>query len=79
MSKNYSTSKQIGYQIYYHRKKLGIPISIISKEIGISPQQQSRYERGVNRINIDRLSQYAEYFKIDIKSFFHFFSTKKEN
>ncbi|WP_432652101.1 helix-turn-helix domain-containing protein [Providencia rettgeri] len=52
---------------------------MISKEIGISPQQQSRYERGVNRINIDRLSQYAEYFKIDIKSFFHFFSTKKEN
>ncbi len=79
MSKNYSISKQIGYQIYYHRKKLGIPISIISKEIGISPQQQSRYERGVNRINIDRLSQYAEYFKIDIKSFFHFFSTKKDN
>ncbi|BBU99736.1 helix-turn-helix domain-containing protein [Providencia hangzhouensis] len=70
MSKNYPISKKIGYQIYYHRKKLGMPISLISKEIGISPQQQSRYERGVNRITLDRLFQYATYFEIDIKTFF---------
>ncbi|MEX5926865.1 helix-turn-helix domain-containing protein [Providencia hangzhouensis] len=47
-----------------------MPISLISKEIGISPQQQSRYERGVNRITLDRLFQYATYFEIDIKTFF---------
>ncbi|MGX4743499.1 helix-turn-helix domain-containing protein [Providencia rettgeri] len=38
--------------------------------MNISPQQQSRYERGINRITLDRLFQYATYFEIDIQSFF---------
>ncbi|HCH7936823.1 MULTISPECIES: helix-turn-helix domain-containing protein [Providencia] len=76
---SYPTSHIIGKKIIFYRKMNGISINKISKAIGVSPQQQSRYERGVNRINIDRLSQYAEYFKIDIKSFFHSFSAKKEN
>ncbi|HHE6470647.1 TPA: helix-turn-helix transcriptional regulator [Providencia rettgeri] len=67
---SYSSSYLIGKQILYYRKMNGISINEISKVIGISPQQQSRYERGINRITLDRLFQYATYFEVDIKSFF---------
>ncbi|MEX6038278.1 hypothetical protein [Providencia hangzhouensis] len=38
----------------------------------MSEQQQSRYERGINRINIDRLYHYSKIFEIDIIAFFVF-------
>lgn len=40
--------------------------------MGVSEQQQSRYERGINRINIDRLYHYSKIFEIDIIAFFVF-------
>ncbi|WP_272691619.1 MULTISPECIES: helix-turn-helix domain-containing protein [Providencia] len=67
---SYSTSHLIGKKILFYRKTNGLSINELSEVIGISPQQQSRYERGVNRITLDRLFQYATYFEIDIQSFF---------
>lgn len=66
----YSTSHLIGKKILFYRKTSGLSVNELSEVIGISPQQQSRYERGVNRISLDRLFQYATYFEIDIQTFF---------
>ncbi|MEY0935097.1 helix-turn-helix domain-containing protein [Providencia rettgeri] len=67
---SYSTSHLIGKKILFYRKTNGLSINELLEVIGISPQQQSRYERGINRITLDRLFQYATYFEIDIQSFF---------
>lgn len=67
MSKNYLISKMVDSKIIYYRKMNGITLRELADTIGVSEQQQSRYERGVNRINLDRLGQYADYFEIGIK------------
>ncbi|HGF6561681.1 TPA: helix-turn-helix transcriptional regulator [Providencia alcalifaciens] len=67
MSKDYLISKVVGSKIIYYRKMNGITLRELADTIGVSEQQQSRYERGVNRINLDRLWQYADYFEIGIK------------
>lgn len=54
MSKNYLISKMIGSKIIYYRKMNGVTLQKLADTIGVSKQQQSRYERGVNRINLDR-------------------------
>ncbi|WP_265503574.1 helix-turn-helix domain-containing protein, partial [Providencia heimbachae] len=56
--------KLVGNKILYYRKMKGVSLLEISKVIGISEQQQSRYERGINRINLDRLAQYVNYFDV---------------
>ena len=70
MSNYYLPSKIVGNRILYYRKMKGVTATEISKVIGISEQQQSRYERGINRINLDRLFQYAIYFEISIQDLF---------
>ncbi|EPL9570024.1 helix-turn-helix domain-containing protein [Providencia rettgeri] len=65
MQKNYPASKLVGRKITYYRKMKGIPLSKMANDFGISEQQQSRYERGINRINLDRLAQYVNYFEIN--------------
>ncbi|MFB9998328.1 helix-turn-helix domain-containing protein [Providencia rustigianii] len=50
----------------------------VAKGVGISEQQQLRYERGNNRISIDRLKQYANYFNISLNQFFHSMKMKKK-
>lgn len=51
----------------------GITLSKIANDFGVSEQQQSRYEQGINRINLDRLAQYVNYFEI---SFYDLLSNK---
>ncbi|WP_311751362.1 helix-turn-helix transcriptional regulator [Proteus columbae] len=70
MSSRYPVSKAIGRKITYYRKMKGISLDELATIIGVSQQQQSRYERGINRINLDRLNQYAQIFDIHIKDFF---------
>lgn len=76
MPNYYPISRIIGNKITYYRKMKGMTLESLSKIIGVSEQQQSRYERGINRINIDRLNQYAKVFKIDIVDFFIFNSSE---
>ncbi|EMT6576313.1 helix-turn-helix domain-containing protein [Providencia sp. PROV130] len=72
MPNYYPISRIIGNKITYYRKMKGMTLESLSKIIGVSEQQQSRYERGINRINIDRLYQYAKIFNINIADFFNF-------
>ncbi|MBX7019659.1 XRE family transcriptional regulator, partial [Providencia rettgeri] len=61
-----------------YRKMNGMTLNQIANIIGVSEQQQSRYEHGINRINLGRLNQYAETFNISILEFFIFTEIEKE-
>ncbi|MBX6953450.1 XRE family transcriptional regulator, partial [Providencia rettgeri] len=68
----------VGSKITYYRKMNGMTLNQIANIIGVSEQQQSRYEHVINRINLDRLNQYAEIFNISILEFFIFTEIEKE-
>nr|WP_314267057.1 helix-turn-helix transcriptional regulator [uncultured Moellerella sp.] len=72
MTSTYPISESIGRKIRYYRKKNNMTMTELSQLIGISEQQQSRCERGINRIDIDRLNQYSEIFNVHISLFFVF-------
>ncbi|EPL9570022.1 helix-turn-helix domain-containing protein [Providencia rettgeri] len=77
MSEYYPVSRIIGNKITYYRKMKGMSLHDLAKIIGVSEQQQSRYERGVNRINLDRLNQYATFFETELINFFNFSNEEK--
>lgn len=79
MPEYYPVSRIIGRKITYYRKMNGLSLYDIAKMINVSEQQQSRYERGINRINLDRLSQYADIFNIDLLDFFNLSAHETEN
>ncbi|MTC69582.1 helix-turn-helix domain-containing protein [Providencia sp. wls1914] len=78
MENSYPVSEVIGYKIRKLRKEKGLSLLAVAQSVGISEQQQLRYERGNNRISIDRLKQYAIYFNINIDNFFLFSEQDKE-
>ncbi|EFB72943.1 MULTISPECIES: helix-turn-helix domain-containing protein [Providencia] len=78
MSNYYPVSAIIGNKIKLLRKEKGLSLIAVAKGVGISEQQQLRYERGNNRISIDRLKQYANYFNISLNQFFSFNENEKE-
>lgn len=77
MPEYYPVSRIIGNKITYYRKMKGMSLHDLAKIIGVSEQQQSRYERGVNRINLDRLNQYATFFETELINFFNFSNEEK--
>ncbi|HHR6130544.1 TPA: helix-turn-helix domain-containing protein [Providencia alcalifaciens] len=79
MPKYYTVSRIIGRKITYYRKMSGMSLYDIARIINVSEQQQSRYERGINRINLDRLNQYAEIFNISLINFFNISEFESEN
>lgn len=78
MPRCYPVSEVIGHKIRTLRKEQGLSLINVAQEIGISEQQQLRYERGINRISIDRLKQYSDFFEVNITLFFHFSENDKE-
>lgn len=55
MSSKYPVAYAVGQKIKSLRKSQGYTVFQLAKEIDISEQQLFRYERGVNRIDIDCL------------------------
>ncbi|OOR99599.1 transcriptional regulator [Haemophilus paracuniculus] len=62
--------KLIGKRIQLKRKELGYSAERLSEHIGISQQQLSRYERGVNKINVSHLVALATFMNTPINYFF---------
>ncbi|CDL86702.1 helix-turn-helix domain-containing protein [Xenorhabdus cabanillasii] len=60
----------IGQRIQTKRKELGITATALAKQIGISQQQLSRYERGTNRINVNHLVAICKILETDVSWFF---------
>ncbi|HGN0531760.1 TPA: helix-turn-helix domain-containing protein [Providencia stuartii] len=59
----------VGKKIKRYRKEMNLTAEELGRYIGVSQQQISRYESGVNHINIDFLSQLSELFKVPIQVF----------
>ncbi|MBD2799314.1 helix-turn-helix transcriptional regulator [Xenorhabdus sp. M] len=60
----------VGQRIQAKRKELGMTATALAKKIGISQQQLSRYERGINRINLTHLVDISKLLNTDISWFF---------
>ncbi|MEQ5111525.1 helix-turn-helix domain-containing protein [Providencia vermicola] len=59
----------VGKKIKKYRKEMKLTAEELGQYIGVSQQQISRYESGVNHINIDFLAQFSELFKVPIQVF----------
>ncbi|PHM74459.1 helix-turn-helix domain-containing protein [Xenorhabdus kozodoii] len=68
----------VGIRIQKKRKELGITATALAKQLGLSQQQLSRYERGTNRINITHLVKIAEILNTPIEWFFQDCKEKKK-
>jgi len=51
--------EKIGHRIQLRRKELKMTAASLSEHIGLSQQQVSRYERGLNKISIEHLINIA--------------------
>ncbi|MCZ2722086.1 helix-turn-helix transcriptional regulator [Marinomonas sp. 15G1-11] len=60
----------VGRRIQLRRKELRISAASLSEKIGISQQQLSRYERGVNKINVSHLFHISVFLESPISWFF---------
>lgn len=66
----YPISVAVGKKIKALRLKSGLTSSELGAYLGVSQQQMSRYENGINRIDIEKLVKLSFYFKVSIYSFF---------
>lgn len=60
----------IGNNIRKLRKRDGLTAKELGIYLGITQQQVSRYERGINQVHIDLLNQLSFLFKVQIELFF---------
>jgi len=60
----------IGKKIYYTRTILGITRPDLASYIGVSSQQLAKYERGLNKISISRLSLVAQKLERNLDYFY---------
>lgn len=70
ISYKYPVAMLVGQKIKKLRKEEGLTTLELAEEVGISQQQVSRYERGINRIDVDFLSKITQIFNISIHYFF---------
>lgn len=61
---------QVGVEIKKRRKALGISQMKLASKIGVSFQQIQKYEKGVNKISVERIQQIAEALGTSVQTFF---------
>ncbi len=62
--------KKIGEKIRELRKLHGLSQMDLAEKLGLSFQQIQKYEKGLTRISVSRLSDISEIFGVDITDFF---------
>ncbi len=62
--------KRIGEKIRELRKLHGLSQMELAERLGLSFQQIQKYEKGMTRISVSRLSDISEVFGVDITEFF---------
>lgn len=62
--------KDIGKRLQQRRKELKITVAKLSEDVGISPQQLARYERGENKINLEHFVKLTAKLNTPISWFF---------
>lgn len=70
MNTKYPVACAVGQKIKSLRKAQGFTVFQLAKEIDISEQQLFRYERGVNRIDIDCLVRVLKVLDVNMGEFF---------
>lgn len=60
----------VGKRIKYLRKYLGLSQEKLGELIGVSYQQIQKYEKGENKINVERLLQISSVLQVPVKTFF---------
>lgn len=70
MNTKYPVACAVGQKIKALRRAQGFTVFQLAKEIDISEQQLFRYERGVNRIDIDCLVRVLKVLDVNIGEFF---------
>ena len=64
------SNKQIGAEIKRMRKALGISQMKLAEEIGVSFQQIQKYEKGTNKISVERIQQISNVLGTSVDTFF---------
>jgi len=64
-----SADRSLGIMIRTRRKEIGISQSELGDRLGVSFQQIQKYEKGVNRVSVARLSEIATALDCDISLF----------
>ncbi|MBG3128758.1 helix-turn-helix transcriptional regulator [Proteus mirabilis] len=67
---NIDVNVLVGKRIQIKRKELGYTGSQLAAKLGVSQQQFSRYERGMNKIDLSYLVLLANYLNTPIHWFF---------
>jgi transcriptional regulator with XRE-family HTH domain len=62
--------RHIGTQIRKRRNETGLSLQTISDLVGVTYQQLSKYEKGVDRISSGRLFLLAQILKVDVGYFY---------
>lgn len=70
MNMKYPVACAVGQKIKALRRAQGFTVFQLAKEIDISEQQLFRYERGVNRIDIDCLVRVLKVLDVNMGEFF---------
>lgn len=69
MVARYPIAKIVGSRIKKLRREYGLTGAEVAVVLNVSQQQLSRYERGVNRIDIDSLVIIADFLKVSVHYF----------
>lgn len=77
--KNSDVTRYIGSRIRELRHGEGLTTRTLAKYLGVSQQQLSRYERGVNKIDVCIIYRLSHIFHVDIDCFFRDICGEKKN
>jgi len=69
----------LGKKIRSARQHRGVSLVDLAKDMGISPQQLTKYETGINRIPALRLKEIADKINVKINYFFEDLSNNGGN
>jgi transcriptional regulator with XRE-family HTH domain len=62
--------KQIGIEIKRIREARGMSQMELAEEVGVSFQQIQKYEKGINKISVERIQQIATALRTPVETFF---------
>ncbi|BCB95840.1 DNA-binding protein [Dissulfurispira thermophila] len=65
-----ASAKTIGQIVKEYRRAKGMSQMDLAEAIGVSYQQVQKYEKGINKISVDRLKQIANALDVTITEFF---------
>lgn len=68
--KKVSSSREIGEKIKKRRKELGISQEKLAEILGVTYQQVQRYEKGLNKLNVENIQFVADALSMPVSCFF---------